>query len=54
MTEKIGICKENGQKLHMSKASCIENRTFLYMTLSKHRTDYSVSYESCQLIIHNS
>lgn len=28
----IGSYIENGQKLHMTNASCIENRTFLYMT----------------------
>jgi len=30
--EKIGLCKENRQKLHMSNTSFIENSTFLYMT----------------------
>ena len=29
---QLGTCKENGQKLHMSRLSCIENRTFIYMT----------------------
>jgi hypothetical protein len=32
VTQKIGTCKENGQKLHMNKPSCIQNSTFLYMT----------------------
>ncbi|HRP89655.1 MAG TPA: hypothetical protein PKX92_06405 [Edaphocola sp.] len=35
ITGKIGTCKENRQKLHMSKTTCIENRTFLYMTQKK-------------------
>lgn len=47
-------CIENDQNLRMSKPSCIENSTFLYMTTSMGRTNYSVRYESCQLIIHNS
>lgn len=25
-------CKENGQNLHMTIASCVGNRTFLHMT----------------------
>jgi hypothetical protein len=32
LVEKIGSCKEKGHKLHMSNTSCIEKRTFLYMT----------------------
>lgn len=32
LTGSQSSCKENRQKLHMSRATCIENRTFLYMT----------------------
>ena len=29
--QKTSTCKENGQKLHMSKPSCIQNEAILYM-----------------------
>lgn len=35
ISEKIGSCTENRKKLHMSKATCIENRIFLYMIQTK-------------------
>ena len=37
--EETGSCKENRQKLHMSRTTCIENPTFLCTTQTKRQSN---------------